>query len=79
MGLYPQNGDSFVTIYSLTSLHPTGSLHQGEVTSENIWLQNYHHFVGINPWQCVELMGEDLLHYSNKTESSGLRQCPYDD
>jgi len=28
--------------------------------------------------QCVELMVEDLLRYSNKTESSDLRQCPYD-
>jgi len=27
---------------------------------------------------CVELTGEDLLHYSNEIESSALRQCPYD-
>jgi len=26
----------------------------------------------------VELMLEDLLRYSNKIESSDLRQCPYD-
>jgi len=28
--------------------------------------------------QCVELMGEDLLRYSNKIESSDLRQFPND-
>jgi len=28
--------------------------------------------------QRVELMGEDLLRYSDKIESSDLRQCPCD-
>ena len=28
--------------------------------------------------QCVELNGEDLSCYSNKTESVSLRKCPYD-
>jgi len=26
---------------------------------------------------CVVLSGEDLSRYSNKTESVGLRKCPY--
>jgi len=35
-------------------------------------------FCRYNMTQCVELIGEDLLCYSNKTESGDLRQCPHD-
>ena len=35
-------------------------------------------FCGYNMTQRVELMGEDLLRYSDKIESSDLRQCPCD-
>ena len=30
-----------------------------------------------NTEYCVKLSGEDLLRYSNKIESVGLRKCPY--
>ena len=30
-----------------------------------------------NTAYCVQLSGEDLLHYSNKIESVGLRKCFY--
>ena len=31
-----------------------------------------------NTTQCLQLMGEYLLRYSNKIEPADLRQCPYD-
>jgi len=46
---------------------------QGEVTVTKL-----SPFCGYNVTQCVALMGKDLLCYSNKTESSDLRKCPYD-
>jgi len=32
---------------------------------------------GHNTVYCVKLNNEDLLRYSNKIESAGLRKCPY--
>jgi len=37
-----------------------------EMTSRNLRLRYFRHFVGIILAQCVELMGEDLPCYSNK-------------
>ena len=34
-------------------------------------------FCGYDTTQCVELNGEDLSCYSNKTQSVSLRKCPY--
>jgi len=33
--------------------------------------------VGQHAVNCVKLSGDDLSHYSNKTELFGLRKCPY--
>jgi len=30
-----------------------------------------------NTAYCVKLTGEDLSRYSSKTQSAGLRKCPY--
>jgi len=35
-------------------------------------------FCGYSRTYYVKLNGEDLLCYSNKTESVSLRKCPYD-
>ena len=66
--LYPQNGDRIVTIDSVTSLHPMYGIH-------NLRSQYHRHFVGIL-WHHV-LRGQDLSCYSNKTESTAFRKCPY--
>jgi len=41
-----------------------------------IWDHNMISMLWGNTAYCVELSGENLLRYSNKTESAGLRKCP---
>jgi len=40
----------------------------------NLWSQ-YDLYVWGNTEYCVKFSNKDLLHYSNKTESDGLRKC----
>ena len=42
----------------------------------NLWSHTISMLWG-NTAYCVKLSGEDLSRYSNKTESVGLRKCPY--
>jgi len=42
---------------------------QDEVTSHNLWLRYDRHFVAQHGVMCGVLRGEDLVCYSNKTES----------
>jgi len=48
----------------------------GDITESTV--TKLSSFCGYNMTLCMELMGEDLLRYSNKIKSSDLRQCPYD-
>ena len=54
-------------------------LYMGEVTSQNLWLNTIAIlWVYWYNTTYVELIGEDLLRYSNTIVSSDLRQCPHD-
>ena len=52
------------------------ALKYGEVTSQLCGHNTIFILWGNTPY-CVQLSGEDLLHYSNKIQSVGFRKCSY--
>jgi len=69
----------WLTTWELAAIQTVYTTHtQREVTSQSLWPRYDHHFCGYDTIWCVEINGEDLSCYSNKTESVTLRKCPYD-
>jgi len=56
--------------------HKPVYMRRNDVTESMVTIQSP--FCGYSTTKCVELNGEALSCYSNKTESVSLRKCPYD-